>query len=278
MSIEVKHLFHIYDEKMPTEWPALTDVTFSAESGEIVSIVGHTGSGKSTLAQHLNGLILPQRGEVMVNGIRAAAKTPELREIRSLVGLVFQYPEQQIFAESVEEEISFAPRNWGVTGSALTERVLSAVRSIGLDEALLPQNPFELSGGQKRRVAIASVLAADPKYLVLDEPTAGLDADGVAELVALLNGFRLEGRGIIHITHDIEIALNMSDKIIILADGRIFAQGTPGYVAKTLCRTRIEGLVTPDVLLLSSELYDAGRIPDITWDPWRLASMVGGAI
>lgn len=278
MSIEVKHLFHIYDEKMPTEWPALTDVTFSAERGEIVSIVGHTGSGKSTLAQHLNGLILPQRGEVTVDGMRAAAKTPELRKIRSLVGLVFQYPEQQIFAESVEEEISFAPMNWGVTGDSLKERVLSAVRSIGLDEALLPQNPFELSGGQKRRVAIASVLAADPKYLVLDEPTAGLDADGVAELVALLSDFRLEGRGIIHITHDIELALNISDKIIILAEGRIFAQGPPQQIAEILCRTRIEGLVTPDVLLLASELFDAGRISGITWDPRRLAAMIGGAV
>lgn len=276
MSIEVKHLFHVYDEKMPTEWPALEDVSFSAGRGEIVSIVGHTGSGKSTLAQHLNGLIIPQRGEVAVDGMRVAAKTPELREIRRLVGLVFQYPEQQIFAESVEEEIAFAPMNWGVAGDELKERVLLAVRSIGLDEGLLPQNPFELSGGQKRRVAIASVLAADPKYLVLDEPTAGLDADGAAELIALLEGFRRRDGAVIHITHDLELALNISDKIIILAEGRIVARGTPAEIAETLCRARIKGLVMPDVLLLSSELRDAGRIPGITWDPYRLASMIGG--
>lgn len=277
MSIEVRNLFHIYDEKMPTEWPALTDISFCAQKGEIVSIVGHTGSGKSTLAQHLNGLIIPQRGEVIVDGMRIAAKTPELRKIRRLVGLVFQYPEQQIFAESVEEEISFSPLNWGIKGDELKERVQFAMASIGLDEELLPQNPFELSGGQKRRVAIASVLAADPEYLVLDEPTAGLDASGAAELVSLLESFRREGRMVIHITHDLELALNISDKIIILAGGKIFAQGTPGEIAETLCHTQVQGLTLPDVLLLSSELRGAGRINGITWNPFRLAEMLGNA-
>lgn len=277
MSIEVKNLFHTYDEKMPTEWPALTDISFCAQKGEIVSIVGHTGSGKSTLAQHLNGLIIPQRGEVVIDGMRVAAKTPELRKIRRLVGLVFQYPEQQIFAESVEDELSFSPLNWGVSGEELKKRVRSAMESIGLDEELLPQNPFELSGGQKRRVAIASVLAADPEYLVLDEPTAGLDASGAAELVALLENFRRAGRMVIHITHDLELAFNISDKIIILAGGKIFAQGTPGEIAERLCDTQVEGLVLPDVLLLSSELRRSGRINDITWNPRHLAGMLGGA-
>lgn len=277
MSIDVMNLYHVYDEKMPTEWAALTDISFSAETGKIVSIVGHTGSGKSTLAQHLNGLIIPQRGEVIVNGLPVAAKSKQLREIRRLVGLVFQYPELQIFAETVEEEIAFSPVNWGIKGDELKERVGWAVKSIGLDESLLPQNPFELSGGQKRRVAIASVLAADPEYLVLDEPTAGLDASGSAELVSLIENFKQEGRSVVHITHDLELALNISDKIVILAGGKISAQGTPAEMAEKLCHTSVEGLVLPDVLRLSLELRREGRISDITWDPVRLAEMIGGA-
>lgn len=276
MSIEVKNLYHIYDEKMPTEWPALCDISFHADPGEIVSIVGHTGSGKSTLAQHLNGLITPQRGEVIVDDIQVAAKSKQLRQIRRLVGLVFQYPEQQIFAESVAEEISFAPLNWGASGEELKERVGWAIGSIGLDEAILTQNPFELSGGQKRRVAIASVLAADPKYLVLDEPMAGLDASGVAELVVLIESFRSEGRCVLHITHDLELALGVSDRIIILADGKIFAQGTPFEMADKLCHTEVDGLVLPDTLRLSFELQQAALIPEVTWEPRRLAAMLGG--
>lgn len=277
MSIEVKNLYHVYDEKMPTEWPALTDIAFSAEPGEIVSIVGHTGSGKSTLAQHLNGLIIPQRGEVVVDGISVAAKSQRLREVRRLVGLVFQYPEMQIFAESVEEEISFAPCNWGLIGEDLKTRVNQAVRSIGLDENLLPLNPFHLSGGQKRRVAIASVLAANPKYLVLDEPTAGLDANGSAELVTLIRNIRGNGHSVIHITHDLELALNISDRIIILAGGRIQAQGTPRQTAEYLCRTSVDGLVLPDILSLSFEMRGRGKVTDITWDPICLAEMIGRA-
>lgn len=277
MSIEVKNLYHIYDEKMPTEWPALMDISFNAEPGEIVSIVGHTGSGKSTLAQHLNGLITPQRGEVIVDGISVAAKSPRLREVRRLVGLVFQYPETQIFAESVAEEIAFAPANWGVSGDELKERVHKAISSIGLNKELLPQNPFRLSGGQKRRVAIASVLAANPKYLVLDEPTAGLDAVGSAELVTLIKKFREDGRSVIHITHDLELALNISDRIVILAGGRIQAQGIPIQIAEYLCLTHVDGLVLPDVVRLSFELRKNGRVADITCDPVLLAEMIGRA-
>jgi len=275
MLIEVKSLYHTYDEKMPTEWPALTDISFTAAGGEIVSVVGHTGSGKSTLAQHLNGLIIPQRGEVIVDGMHVAAKSPQLRQIRRLVGLVFQYPEQQIFAETVEEELSFAPLNWNVSGMELKERISWAMELIGLEDSLLSQNPFELSGGQKRRVAIASVLAADPQILVLDEPTAGLDAGGSAELVALIKKFRRSSRCVIHVTHDLELALCISDRIIVLANGRIVSQGTPLQIAEYLCRNKVKGLALPDVLSLSFELREAGRTAGITWEPERLAAMIG---
>jgi len=275
MLIEVKSLYHTYDEKMPTEWPALTDISFTAAGGEIVSVVGHTGSGKSTLAQHLNGLIIPQRGEVIVDGMHVAAKSPQLRQIRRLVGLVFQYPEQQVFAETVEDELSFAPLNWNISGMELKERISWAMELIGLEDSLLPQNPFELSGGQKRRVAIASVLAADPQILVLDEPTAGLDAGGSAELVALIKNFRRSGRCVIHITHDLELALCISDVIVVLANGRIVSQGAPLQIAEYLCRNKVEGLALPDVLRLSFELREAGCTAGITWEPERLAAMIG---
>lgn len=277
MSIEVKKLCHVYDEKTPAEWPALSDISFRADPGGIISIVGHTGSGKSTLAQHLNGLIIPQRGEVIVDGMRVAPKTPELRKIRRLVGLVFQYPELQIFGESVEEEISFAPLNWGLRGAEVKERVRGAMDSIGLDPALMSANPFELSGGQKRRVAIASVLAAEPCYLVLDEPTAGLDAAGAAELISLVRRFRQEGKAVVLITHDLGLALDISDTIIVLAAGRVSALGAPRLIAEKLCHTQVEGLVLPDILRLSFELRREGRIPDLAWNPLRLAEMLGGA-
>lgn len=276
MSIEVKGLYHTYDENMPTEWPALTDISFSASGGEIVSIVGHTGSGKSTLAQHLNALIIPQRGEVVVEGMRVEAGSPQLRKIRSLVGLVFQYPEQQVFAETVEKELCFAPQNWGVAGEELKERVSFALKATGLDEPVLERNPFELSGGQKRRVAIASVLAADPRILVLDEPTAGLDAAGSAELVSLIGDFRRMGRCVIHVTHDLELALTVSDRIIILAGGAIASQGSPRQIAEYMCSHSVEGLVLPDVLRLSFELRRALRIESLAWDPLELARMLGG--
>lgn len=277
MSIIVQNLSHIYNPDLPTQWSALENISFTAERSAITSIVGHTGSGKSTLAQHLNGLFTPQSGKVIVGDISIEAKSPLLREVRSAVGLVFQYPEQQIFAETVREEVAFAPRNWGVSGEALEERVCMAMRAMGLEEDMLPRNPFELSGGQKRRVAIASVLAANPQYLVLDEPTAGLDAKGTRELMTLLRNCRSEGRCVVHITHDLELALSMSDKIIVLERGRLFAQGTPLEIAEKLCRESVKGLVLPDVLKLSIALRDAGRISEITWDAAQLAQMLGGA-
>lgn len=276
MSVQVERLSHVYNEGLPTQWRALDDLSFTAERGAVTSIVGHTGSGKSTLAQHLNGLLPPQKGRVVVGDLPVEAKSPLLRAVRSMVGLVFQYPEQQIFAETVRDEIAFAPSNWGVTGQELEERVRRAMRAIGLEESLLSRNPFELSGGQKRRVAIASVLAADPKYLVMDEPTAGLDAKGTRELTALFLRCKAEGRSVIHITHDLELALAISDKIVVLERGRLFAQGTPLEIAETLCRTEVKGLVLPDVLKLSFVLREAGRISKITWDPVELADMIGG--
>jgi energy-coupling factor transport system ATP-binding protein len=274
MPIKVNNLSFTYNAGMPTETAALKDISFTAERGEILSIVGHTGSGKSTLVQHINGLILPQVGEVTVDGLRVSNNPLELRKIREIAGLVFQYPEQQIFAETVEEEISFGPVNWGHSGEDLKKMVDAAMAAMGLDTALLKCNPFALSGGQKRRVAIASVLASDPAYLVLDEPTAGLDANGVKELVFLLNERIKKGKGVIHVTHDLELALRISSKILVLADGSAVAFGTPAETAELLCEKYVEGLVLPDILAISAELREAKLIDGITWEPEQLLKMI----
>lgn len=274
MSLTVSHLSHIYNRGMPTETAALSDVSFSAEPGELISIVGHTGCGKSTLAQHLNALFVPQTGEVVVDGIRAGSDNADLRKIREKVGLVMQYPEQQIFAETVEEEIAFGPLNWGVGAEEIEKRVTGAMNAMGLDPSLRRSSPFDLSGGQKRRVAIASVLASDPSYIVLDEPTAGLDADGIRELIRLLRARLEAGKCAVHITHDIELALKISTRILILNAGSVVSWGTPEETAVALCRSDIGGMALPDVLALSLELRNAGLIRGLAWEPRVLADMI----
>ena len=272
MSLTVNDLS--YNRGLPTEAAALKGISFEAEKGEILSIVGHTGSGKSTLAMHLNGLIIPQSGEVSVDGMSIKKNSADLRKIRQAVGLVFQYPEQQIFAETVREEISFGPSNWGLSGDVLEERIFAAMDLIGLDRSFAPANPFMLSGGEKRRVAIASVLASDPDYLVLDEPSAGLDFNGLCELTSLLRAMSKNGKCVIHITHDLELALDISDRILIISDGDVTAFGSPLEISEILSDIRVKGLILPDILSLSFELKKKGRINKITSDPFELAEEI----
>lgn len=274
MSLTVNDLSYTYNRGLPTEAAALKGISFQAEKGEILSIVGHTGSGKSTLAMHLNGLIIPQSGEVSVDGMSIKKNSADLRKIRQAVGLVFQYPEQQIFAETVREEISFGPSNWGLSGDVLEERIFAAMDLIGLDRSFAPANPFMLSGGEKRRVAIASVLASDPDYLVLDEPSAGLDFNGLCELTSLLRAMSKNGKCVIHITHDLELALDISDRILIISDGDVTAFGSPLEISEILSDICVKGLILPDILSLSFELKKKGRINKITSDPFELAEEI----
>ena len=274
MSLTVNDLSYTYNRGLPTEAAALKGISFEAEKGEILSIVGHTGSGKSTLAMHLNGLIIPQSGEVSVDGMSIKKNSADLRKIRQAVGLVFQYPEQQIFAETVREEISFGPSNWGLSGDVLEERIFAAMDLIGLDRSFAPANPFMLSGGEKRRVAIASVLASDPDYLVLDEPSAGLDFNGLCELTSLLRAMSKNGKCVIHITHDLELALDISDRILIISDGDVSAFGSPLEISEILSDICVKGLILPDILSLSFELKKKGRINKITSDPFELAEEI----
>ncbi len=239
------------------------------------SIIGHTGSGKSTLVQHLNAILRPTSGAVVVDGVpilpeKKGDKT-NFREIRRKVGLIFQYPEQQLFEETVREELAFAPRNWGFSEEQIGKLTVSSLEAVGLDQSFLGRNPFSLSGGEKRRVAIASVLACAPEYLVLDEPTAGLDGRAREGLLDLLQRIHRGGTGIILVTHDLEIAFRYSDVILMLEHGRVAGKGTVEEVAQKLYRQPVPGIVLPPVMLTALKLRQRGLRVPLTCDPERLA-------
>ena len=274
MSIVVTDLHYTYNVGLPTESVALKGVSLEVKRGEIVSIVGLMGSGKSTLAQHLNGLLFSQKGSVYVDGCKVAEETVFTDKIRKKVGYVFQYPEQQIFSETVESELSFGPLNWGVGEEEIAERIKKSISLIGLDEKILPRNPFTLSGGAKRRLAIASVIASAPDYLILDEPNAGLDASGSEELVNLMRVQASNDVGVVHITHDLNLALNISDKILVLHEGVDFSWGTPLETAEAFCSSKIGKMPLPDMLNLSKMLKSRGVIDKIAFNPHSLVSML----
>ena len=275
MSIAVRDLVHIYHPGSPLQTKALDGVTFEAERGSWVAVVGHTGSGKSTLAQHLNGLLLPTEGSVSVDDIQVRHGEESLRKVRQKVGLVFQYPEQQLFEETVFKEVSFGPRNWGFQAGRLEKSVEEALELVGIGEDLYEANPFRLSGGQKRRVAIASTLSSDPDYLVMDEPTAGLDSPGRRQLLGLLSDLKKLGKGIIHITHDMELALGLADSILVLDEGKSTLWGPPGVILGELLERDIRGLVIPDLVRFAGSLRDLGFEVPLTWEPKILAEAIG---
>jgi energy-coupling factor transport system ATP-binding protein len=271
MSIRVDSLCHVYHPGTPLETQALFGVDLVVERGEWVAVVGQTGSGKSTLAQHLNALLLPSTGWVKVDGIPTTAEGSDLREIRRKVGLVFQYPEHQLFAETVREEMAFGPRNWKIPEEEIKSSTQKALDLLGLPHELLERSPFELSGGQKRRLSIASVLVSRPDYLVLDEPTAGLDASGRNELLSLLKNLVGDGLGVVHITHDLELALTMADRILVLEKGKTVFCGTPASLLDELLDRPIRGLCLPPVLELVSRLRSYGYSVPYTLDSEELA-------
>ncbi len=271
MSISVENLSHVYHRGTPLEVPAVNGISMEIPDGGWISIVGHTGSGKSTLAQHMNALLLPDSGDIFVDGLSVRSKK-DLREIRRKVGLVFQYPEQQLFAETVGEELSFGPENWGMEkDESFLKDILAQV---GLDDGYLQRSPFKLSGGEKRRVAIASVLAVRPSYLVLDEPTAGLDAPGRRMLIDLLKRIHGDGTSIIMVTHDMDIAMELSDRIFALRMGEVAYSGTPMEMAVFLAATPIPGLILPDIGRLWVELGKKGMKIPFTSSPVIMADRI----
>ncbi len=228
--IRCENLQHVYQKGTPFEKAALKDINLHIKKGEMVAIIGHTGSGKSTLIQHFNALELPTGGKVFINGEDVCDKKTNLKLLRSKVGLVFQYPEHQLMEQTVKKDIAFGPKNLGITGDELEERVCLAAKMIGLREEYLEKSPFELSGGEKRRVAIAGVLAMEPEAIVLDEPTAGLDPRGRDELFELLKKLNDTGMTVVIVSHSMEDVAKIAKRIIVIDDGKIVLDGDVDYV------------------------------------------------
>lgn len=232
MSISVRNLSYIYNQGMPGETVALSDVSFDVADGTILGIIGHTGSGKSTLLQHLNGLIKPTSGEVYIDDVCITDGKVKMTDIRRKVGLVFQYPEYQLFEETVRKDVAFGPKNLGLDEEEQEVRVKKAIGLVGLDyEEIKDLSPFELSGGMKRRVAIAGVIAMDPKILILDEPTAGLDPSAHRDVLAMVRRIHDEmGIILIFVSHNMADIAEMSDRVMVMSNGKIALEGTPAEV------------------------------------------------
>lgn len=229
MPIKVKNLNHIYDKGMPTEQTALDNISFEVKDGEMVGIIGHTGSGKSTLLQHLNGLLKASSGSIVIGDIDITKSGVSMVDIRKRIGLVFQYPEYQLFEETVEKDVAFGPRNLGLSEDEISERVKEAITLVGLDfEKYKDRSPFELSGGQKRAIAIAGVIAMKPEVLILDEPTAGLDPKAHVELLAMIEKVHLMTKNItIIVSHNMNDIARLSDKVVVIDSGKLVTVGTP---------------------------------------------------
>lgn len=265
MSIVVKNLWHVYSGGTPFEVAALRGVNLTINQHELVAIIGQTGSGKSTLVQHFNALLKPTRGTVIVDGIDIAAKNVSLKTVRQKVGLVFQFPEHQLFEETVFDDIAFGPRNMGLGKEAVEERVREAAAAVGLCDGLFDRSPFELSGGQKRRVAVAGVLAMRPNVLVLDEPTAGLDPRGRDEILQLIARLHSERRiTVILVTHSMEDVARVAQRLIVMHRGQVVLDGSPRQVFARQTELRQFGLSVPQVTLLLSELRARGwEVPPV---------------
>lgn len=254
MSIEVKNLIHIYNEGLPHESVALDDMSFEIPDGIICGIIGHTGSGKSTLVQHLNGLLRPKSGHIIIDGTDITEKGVLMRDIRRRVGLVFQYPEYQLFEETVRKDVSFGPKNLGLSEDEIEDRVREAIELVGLPyDEIKDKSPFDLSGGQKRRVAIAGVVAMKPEVLILDEPTAGLDPEAHKDIITMMNNIHEhEGNTTIMVSHNMEDVATNCDMVLVVDRGRIVLSGTPREVFENGEMLKELGLGVPpaaDVLM-----------------------------
>ncbi|HBH1344179.1 energy-coupling factor transporter ATPase [Clostridioides difficile] len=261
MSIIVKNLTHIYNEGMPFASKALDDVSFEIKDRDFVGLIGHTGSGKSTLIQHLNGLLKPSSGEIFINDFNITDKNLNLTEIRKRVGVVFQYPEYQLFEETIDKDIAFGPSNLGLEESEIHNRVKTSMEAVGLDyEGFKDKSPFELSGGQKRRVAIAGVIAMNPEVLILDEPTAGLDPGGRDEIFNLIKDLHeKKNMTIILSSHSMDDMAKLAKTLIVMNHGSVEFMGTPREVFKSnASKLKDIGLDIPQVLELALKLREKG--------------------
>ena len=258
MSIIVRHLTHIYSKGLPGETVALDDVSFEVASGECIGIIGHTGSGKSTLLQHMNGLLKPHSGEIIVSDMNIGDGSVKKVDISKNVGLVFQYPEYQLFEETVAKDVAFGPRNLGVPEDEIPGIVRESIELLGLDyDAVTEKSPFELSGGQKRRVAIAGVLAMKPKVLILDEPTAGLDPASKHDMLEVIKRLRQERNLIVvFVSHNMKDIAELSDRIIVMNGGKLVMNGSPKEVFARASELKSMGLSVPPVTEILYEVSE----------------------
>ena len=258
MPIEIKNLTHVYMSGTPFEARALDDVSLSIRDGEFIGIIGHTGSGKSTLISYFNGLERSSAGAVFVNGVDLGDRDADLIAVRRTVGLVFQYPEYQLFEETVAKDIAFGPANLGLSPDEIERRVVHAMNQVGLDASRAKQSPFDLSGGQKRRVAIAGVLAMEPQILVLDEPAAGLDPAGRQEMLELISDIHRSGVTIVMVSHSMDDVGKYCDRLFVLSHGKIAYQGTPAQVFMHGEALNAIGLDVPECARLAARLRREG--------------------
>jgi len=273
MSLEVRHLTHRYSEGSAFSVVALNDVSLTIDDGEFIGIVGHTGSGKSTLVQHLNGLLKPSSGQVLIDGEDLNGEHVNRRALRQRIGLVFQYPEYQLFEETVAKDIAFGPKNQGLSPEEIDQRVRYAMDCVHMDyDHYAGQSPFELSGGQMRRVAIAGVLAMKPSVLILDEPTAGLDPRGRDRILSMLEELHTrEHTTVVMVSHSMDDMARLATRLIVMAEGRILATGTPREIFVREDLMIAAGLGVPDAARLCRALREKGLdLPDNLYRPEEL--------
>lgn len=260
MSIKIENLTHVYMPKTPFEKKALDNVNLTIEDGEFLALIGHTGSGKSTLIQHLNGLLEPSSGRILVDEVDITSKEVKLTDIRKKIGLVFQYPEYQLFEETIEKDVAFGPNNLGLSAEEVSNRVKKSMEMVGLDyETYKDVSPFDLSGGQKRRVAIAGVIAMEPKVLILDEPTAGLDPKGrddILEQIKILHEkYKMT---IVLVSHSMEDVGKLAERVVVMNGGKIELLGKPSEIFKEVETLERIGLAVPQVTYLMRALREKG--------------------
>ena len=259
IAVKTEKLRHVYSPQTPFEKVAVDDFSLEIEEGEFVGVIGHTGSGKSTFIQHLNGLMKPTSGKVFIHGRDMWVDPKKIREFRFMVGLVFQYPEYQLFEETVEKDIAFGPTNMGLSAAEISDRVRTAAEFVGLAPEVMQKSPFELSGGQKRRVAIAGVLAMQPKVLILDEPTAGLDPKGREQIFSQISEYHKKtGSTVLLVSHSMEDVARHAKKVLVINDSKMFAFGTVNEVFARTEELTAMGLSVPQVTKIFTELKRRG--------------------
>lgn len=259
MAVEVKNLFYIYGRKTPYQQTALDDVSLSIPTGSFVGLIGRTGSGKSTLVQNLNALLIPTEGEIIVDEFHIGnkkRKNKKIKQLRKHLSLVFQFPEYQLFEETVEKDVAFGLMNFGYKQNEAIELAHKALLSVGLDEKYFKRSPFELSGGERRRVAIAGILAINPDILVLDEPTAGLDVKGSKDIMSLVKQMHEDGKTIIMVTHDMDLVLRYTEQCFVLKDGKVTFSGSTNQLFNTISDD--SAIEIPPLFKLAKKLKDRG--------------------